>query len=67
MKKWLGLLLALLIYFSVHEGTHALVASVYGEYETFRIRLIGPEVTSKTPTEERDGVQWAFISGEPQG
>ena len=63
MKKWLAFLLALLTYVALHEGAHALVAAMYGELETFRARPLGFEVVLQTPTDERNGVQWAFISG----
>jgi len=63
MKRWLVFLLAVVIFVLVHEGTHALVATFYGEYEAFRIRPIGFEIQFRTPVEERDGIHWAFISG----
>ena len=63
MKKWLAFVFAALIFFVIHEGSHALVATIYGEYEAFHIRPIGLEVVLKTPVAERFGVQWAFISG----
>ncbi len=64
MKKWLIFLLAVAIWAVVHEGTHALVATFYGEYEAFRVRPpVGFEVLYKTPVEERNGVHWAFIAG----
>ncbi len=63
MKRWLAFLLVLLILLTVHEGTHALMAMLYGEYEAFHIRPIGFEVTYRTDVDERNGIQWAFISG----
>lgn len=63
MKRWLAFLLAVLILLTVHEGTHALMAMLYGEYEAFHIRPIGFEVTFRTPVDKRSGIQWAFISG----
>mgnify|MGYP005845251121 FL=1 len=47
----------------VHEGTHAFVAMLFGEYEAFHIRPVGFEVTYRTAIDERSGIQWAFISG----
>lgn len=63
MKKWLSFLLAVVIIVAVHEGMHALMAALYGEYEAFHLRLIGFEVQYRTPAEDRYGIQWAFISG----
>lgn len=63
MKKWLAFMLAMLTYIALHEGAHALVAAIFGELETFRARPLGFEVILRTPTDERTGIQWAFISG----
>ena len=63
MKKWLAFLLAVLIFVAVHEGTHAVVASLYGELKVFQVRPLGLEVVFRTPTDERAGIQWALISG----
>jgi hypothetical protein len=63
MKKWLAFILAVLTYVALHEGAHALVAAIFGEFETFRARPLGFEVILRTPTDERAGIQWAFISG----
>ena len=63
MKRWLAFLLAAVIFFAIHEGMHALVGALYGEYEAFHIRPIGLEVQFRTPVAERGGVQWAFLSG----
>ena len=63
MKKWLAFLLAVLTYVALHEGAHALVAAIFGELKTFQLRPFGFEVILRTPTDERTGIQWAFISG----
>jgi len=63
MIKWLAFILAVIVLVVVHEGTHAVVGTVYDEYEAFHIRPLGFEVTFKTPVSERSGVQWSFISG----
>jgi hypothetical protein len=63
MKKWLAFLLAVLTYIALHEGAHALTAVIFGELETFQVRPLGFEVIFRTPTDERSGIQWAFISG----
>jgi hypothetical protein len=63
MTKWLAFLLAVVVFFTVHEGLHALTATIYGEYEAFHIRPLGLEVTAKTPVDERSGLKWAVFSG----
>lgn len=63
MKRWLSFLLAGVIFVVIHEGTHAIIAMLFGEYEAFHLRSFGMEVTFNTPAAERSGIQWAFISG----
>jgi hypothetical protein len=63
VKKHLTLILALVIVAIVHEGLHAMIASVYGEYAGFRVKPYGLEVIYTTPVEERAGLNWGFISG----
>ncbi len=59
----LNLVLALIIFAIIHEGTHALVAVAFDEYQTFAIHPYGLEVIFKTPVAEREGIKWGFISG----
>lgn len=63
MKKWLAFMLSVVIFFAVHEGAHALISAIYGEYAAFRIGPIGLEVIFRTPVSARIGVRWAIISG----
>ena len=63
MKKWLAFVLAVIVFFTVHEGLHAVTAMIYGEYDAFHVRPFGLEVTAKTPVDERSGIQWAVFSG----
>ena len=63
MKKWLAFITALLIFFALHEGLHALTALPFGEFEAFHIRPMGFEVTFQTPVPDRAGSRWALISG----
>ena len=63
MKKWLAFILAVVIFFTVHEGAHALIATIYSEYAAFHIGPIGLEVVFRTPVGERIGAKWAIISG----
>jgi len=63
MKKYFTFFLALIIFCLVHEGTHALIATAFGEYQAFHVRPYGLEVEFKTPVTEREGIKWGFISG----
>lgn len=63
MKKFLSIILAILIFALVHEGLHILVAIAIGEFDSFRIKPIGFEVIARTPIEQRHGIRWAFFSG----
>jgi hypothetical protein len=63
MRNLLAFLLALLAFAVVHEGSHALTAHAFGEYDAFHLRPYGLEVTFKTPVADRAGFQWALISG----
>jgi len=63
MKKWFAFIIAVLLFFALHEGLHALTAMPFGEFEAFQIRPLGMEVTFKTPAAERVGRHWALISG----
>jgi hypothetical protein len=56
-------MLAILIFAAVHEGAHALVAAFFGELKGFQVRPFGLEVVFRTPTVDRAGIEWAFISG----
>ena len=63
MKRWLSFFAAILCYAILHEGMHAVFASIFGEYEAFHVRPYGLEVTFNTATADREGFQWALISG----
>ena len=63
MKKWIAFIIAVITFFVLHEGLHALTALPFGEYEAFHIRPLGFEVTFNTPVPERSGWHWALISG----
>ncbi|MBC7344803.1 MAG: hypothetical protein H5U03_05205 [Clostridia bacterium] len=52
-----------MIFCLFHEGTHALIATAFGEYQAFHVRPYGLEVEFKTPVAEREGIKWGFISG----
>ncbi len=63
MRKIVPMILSLLFFTLIHEGFHILVALIIGEYEGFHIKPIGFEVLTKTPVNQRQGIQWAFFSG----
>ncbi|NPV75197.1 MAG: hypothetical protein HPY59_02360 [Anaerolineae bacterium] len=63
MKKSLSFLFALAIFAIYHEAMHAIIAMLFGEYDSFHVRPFGLEITFKTPVAERSGFQWALISG----
>ena len=62
MKKWLAFVLMAVVFLTVHEGMHVLIAANYGEYEAIHWSIF-PQVVFQTAVEERTGIQWAFISG----
>ncbi|WP_018962793.1 hypothetical protein [Coprothermobacter platensis] len=63
MKKFLTFFVAFVIVAFIHEGTHALIAAAYGEFADFLVHPYGFEVVFRTPTIQRHGIQWGFISG----
>lgn len=63
MRKYLTVILAIIIFAIIHEGTHALMAMAFEEYEAFQVHPYGLEVIFKTPVAERQGIKWGFISG----
>jgi hypothetical protein len=63
MKKYLPLILALIVFAIIHEGLHAVIAYVNREYGDFQVKPFGLEVIFTTPVEERSGLRWGFISG----
>lgn len=65
MKRILFMLLVVIVFAIIHEGTHALTAALAGEYQAFHVRPFGLEVTYKTPVSERHGTHWALIAGSP--
>jgi len=64
MKNWLYFLIVVFIYFTVHEGTHALVSLIKGEFNSVVIHWYGPEVIYNTAVDDRlPGIKWALIAG----
>jgi hypothetical protein len=65
MRKWLIVILYALIYILIHEGSHVLVSTTFGEFNSLKWTVISPEVVFNTPVPERAGFQWALIAGVP--
>jgi hypothetical protein len=63
MRRWAAFIFAIVIFFLLHEGAHAMMAALFGEFQAFHIRPIGFEVTFNTPVEARSGIRWTLISG----
>ena len=63
MRKYLSLIIAIIIFIIIHEGTHAIIASILNEYEAFQVHFYGFEVIYKTPIADRMGTIWGYISG----
>ncbi len=56
MKRWLAFHLAVLVLLIVHERMHAIMTMLSGEYEAFRARPMGFEVTLRAAAGERSGI-----------
>jgi hypothetical protein len=65
MKNLIFLVSGVVLFVAIHEGLHALVATTFSEYDAFYVRPYGFEVVFKTPVADRQGIQWAAISGVP--
>jgi len=64
MKKWICFVTTLIVYFFIHEGLHAVIAEITGEYKGFLLHWYGPEVIFTTPVIERSNdLKWFYISG----
>ena len=64
MKNWIYFLIALILCMIIHEGIHAIVALLYGEYHSIVIHWYGPQVLFVTPVAERiSDIRWFSISG----
>ena len=47
-RKWLGLICAILLYYIIHEGSHVIIALLYGVFEKVRILGLGVQVVANT-------------------
>ncbi len=48
LRKWSALLIAIIAYFIIHEGSHALAAMAYGAFEKIHLLGLGVQVVAKT-------------------
>lgn len=65
VTNWLLFILSYIVFSLIHEGSHAILSSIFNEYSSFKILLYGFEVTYKTCVEDRVGLKWVFITGIP--
>lgn len=63
MRKYLTLILAVIIFVIIHESVHVFTAMKFNEFQSLKIHYFGVEVLFKTPVAEREGIKWGFISG----
>ncbi len=62
MKQWTGILIAIISYYVVHEGTHLLLALTFGVFE--RIRFVGIwGIQIVINVEGLDGIRLALFNG----
>ena len=58
-RKWFSLIIAILLYYIIHEGSHVIVALIYGAFE--RVRILGLGVQVVTNTELLSNLQIAIF------
>lgn len=46
VRKWLGVIAAMIIYYIIHEGAHIVVALIYGVFEKIKILGLGVQVVT---------------------
>lgn len=46
LRKWLGVICAIVLYYIIHEGSHVLVALFYGVFERIKILGLGIQVVA---------------------
>lgn len=47
VRKWFALICAIFLYYLIHEGSHVIVALLYGVFERIRILGVGVQVVAK--------------------
>ncbi len=48
LRKWFSLLAAVLLYYLVHEGSHLLVACIYGTFQGIKFMGLGVQIVADT-------------------
>ncbi len=61
MKQWTGIIIAIISYYIIHEGTHLLLALLFGVFE--RIRIVGIWGIQIVTNSGLDGIRLALFSG----
>lgn len=47
LRKWVSLIIAIILYYIVHEGSHIIVAMLYGAFDGIRFLGLGVQVEAK--------------------
>ncbi len=47
-RRWVSLIIAVLIYYIIHEGSHVIVSLIYGVFEQVKILGLGVQVVANT-------------------
>ena len=61
LRKWSALLIAIIAYFIIHEGSHALAAMAYGAFEKIHLLGLGVQVVAKTELLTDFQVAYIFV------
>lgn len=48
LRKWLSLIIAIILYYIIHEGSHVIIALFYGVFEKIKILGLGVQVVAQT-------------------
>lgn len=59
-RKWFALFFSILLYYIIHEGSHLIVALIYGVFQEIRILGVGVQVVVQT--EQLTDLQIAIFS-----
>ena len=48
LRKWFSLIIAIILYYIIHEGSHVIIALFYGVFEKIKILGLGVQVVAQT-------------------
>ena len=51
IRKWISLIIAVLIYYVIHEGSHLLVALSYGVFKKIKLSTVGVQIVINDATD----------------